>query len=92
MSQYPNQDYTYGAASAERAAALANQQRIADLEQQVLDMEAERMTLREQIVAEIRGAAEASASENARIQAFNAEVTHDMTGADIARLAKKYGL
>lgn len=92
MSNYANDEYAYGAASAERAAATETAQRIADLEQQVATMEAEKADLRQRIVADIRTAAEDSAAINARLQAFNAEVTAGMSGEDIKRLARKHGL
>lgn len=70
----------------------AAQQRIEELEQQVSDMQVEKATLRQEVVAEIQSTASYAAAMNERLQAFNAEITPDMDGLAIRRLAQKHKL
>lgn len=98
MSNYANEYFAneYGRRHGDESAPdprwTAADRRIAELEQQVSDMEAEKATVRQQVVAEIKSAATFSAAMNERLQAFNAEVTPDMDGAAIKKLARKHGL
>ena len=88
----PPGGYAYDRSSEPDPRWARSQEYIAQLEQRVADMEVEKANLRQQVVAEIRSTAEDSAAVNARIQAFNNEVTPDMDGAAIKALARKHNL